>query len=207
MLAPIKPRSAAFLTSSRASFQSCFSSSSMCGMTSLSMNWRVVSAIMRCSSVKSSGVKTSAVVRSSIMKAPPWTTCFCSTTADIISSLLAFGLRAFVLNLVFGILYFDLCALYLGRQDQSPKTKVLSTKFKVLSSDPFKYSRGAHAAADAHRHHSITAAATLQLAQDRRSQLRASATEWMAQRNRSAVYIYLVHIQTEGFDHSQRLRR
>src|SRR6185295_4691621 len=86
MLAPIKPRSAALPTSSRDSFQSCFSSSSMRDTTSLSTNCRVVSAIMRCSSVKSSGVKISSGVRSSIRNAPPLISFFCSATADIDSS-------------------------------------------------------------------------------------------------------------------------
>src|SRR5260370_534112 len=83
MFAAIKPRSAAFCTSSRASFQSCCSNWSMCTVTSLSTNCRVVSAIMRCSSVKSSGVKISSGVLSSIRKAPPLIVLFCSATADM----------------------------------------------------------------------------------------------------------------------------
>src|SRR5918912_4592969 len=91
MTAPTSPNSADFLTSSRASAQSCFSSSGMRGRTSLSMNSRVVSAIMRCSSVKSSGAKTSSGVRSSIKKAPPLIICFSSATADIKNSFLLFN--------------------------------------------------------------------------------------------------------------------
>src|SRR5215212_7155959 len=82
-VAPMKPSSAPFRTSSRASFQSFFSNSGVRGRTSLSMNCRAVSAIMRCSSVKSSGVKTSSGVRSSIRKLPPTTIFFSSATADI----------------------------------------------------------------------------------------------------------------------------
>jgi hypothetical protein len=71
------------------------------------------------------------VVRSSIKNDPPWTTCFCSTTADIKFSLLAIGLGplALVLNFVLGTLYFDL---------QRPKTKVQRPTVKVQSST-FKF--------------------------------------------------------------------
>src|SRR6476646_5972564 len=41
---------------------------------------------MRCSSVKSSGVKISSGVRSSIRNAPPLISFFCSATADIVLS-------------------------------------------------------------------------------------------------------------------------
>src|ERR1043165_6982598 len=91
MFAPIRPRSAALRTSSRERFQLCCSSSSRCGVTSLSTNCRVVSAIMRCSSVKSSGVKISSGVRSSIKNDPPLKIFFCSATADIWVSPLSFS--------------------------------------------------------------------------------------------------------------------
>src|SRR5215212_9426157 len=45
-VAPTKPSSAPFCTSSRASFQSFFSSSGMRGRTSLSMNCRAVSVLI-----------------------------------------------------------------------------------------------------------------------------------------------------------------
>src|SRR2546423_10533349 len=79
----MKPSYAPFRTSSRARLQSFFSRSSTRGRTSLSMNCRAVSAIIRCSSVKSSGVKTSSGVLSSIRKLPPTTIFLSSATADI----------------------------------------------------------------------------------------------------------------------------
>src|SRR6185503_17080261 len=169
MLAPIKPRSAALPTSSRDNFQSCFSSSSMRVTTSLSTNCRVVSAIMRCSSVKSSGVKISSGARSSIKNAPPLISFFCSATADIFSS----------------------------KSVNNPCNPWLKS---------FQNSRGAHTTADTHRHHSISPVAALQLAQDARSQLRARATERMAQRDRAAVDVDLIRIQSQRLDDSERLR-
>ena len=86
MLTPTIPKSADLRINSRASCQLCFSNSSVAGRTSLSMNSRVVSAIIRCSSVKSSGVNTSSGVRSSIRKLPPTIIFFSSATADIVCS-------------------------------------------------------------------------------------------------------------------------
>src|SRR5215471_7795153 len=86
ILAPTSPRSAACLTNCRAKFQSLASSSSIRGTTSASMNWRVVSAIMRCSSLKSSGVKISAGERSSIKKLPPLMISLVSITAAMCAS-------------------------------------------------------------------------------------------------------------------------
>src|SRR5215213_5659417 len=170
MLAPINPRSAALPTSSRESFQSCFSSSSMRVTTSLSTNCRVVSAIMRCSSVKSSGVKISSGVRSSIRNAPPLISFFYSATADIVSS----------------------------KSGNNPCNLWLKS---------FKNSRGAHAAPDTHRHHSISSIAALELAQDAGSQLRARATERMAQRDRAAIDVDLIRVQSQRLNHCDRLCR
>src|SRR5437763_6574184 len=69
------------------------------------------------------------------------------------------------------------------------------------SADSLKYSRGAHATADAHRHHAITAVASFQFAQDRCGQFCARASERMAQRDRAAVNVDLVGIQLEHLDH------
>src|SRR6266404_3149027 len=44
---------------------------------------------------------------------------------------------------------------------------VTSHRTPKVNSNSFKYSRGTHAAADAHRHHAVTAVASLKLAQDR----------------------------------------
>src|ERR1041385_8318613 len=174
MLAPIKPRSAALPTSSRDSFQSCFSSSSMRGTTSLSTNWRVVSAIMRCSSVKSSGVKISSGVRSSIRNAPPLISFFCSATADIVLSPLRL-----------------LC--------------VVAPLREKSSLEPLKNPGGAHSTTKTHRHHSIPAISSLQLPENTRSQLRARATERVAHRDRAAVNVDLIRIQSQRLDHRERL--
>src|SRR5687768_11901794 len=84
MFAAIKPRSAAFLTRSRASCQLCLSSSSTRGVTSLSTKRRVVSAIIRCSSVKSSGVNVSSTAHSLVKNAPPLINCCSAKTAKFV---------------------------------------------------------------------------------------------------------------------------
>src|SRR6266851_462611 len=188
MPAPIKPRSAACLISSRASFQSLFSSSSMRGTTSASTNCRVVSAIIRCSSLKSSGVKTSSAVRSSIRKLPPLKISFCSSTAAMTISFQAMECG-------------DLSPLstpQIQSGDKSPHSKI--------QSQSLKYSRGAHAAADAHRHHAVTALAAFQLAQNRSGQLRSGATERMPQSDRASIHVYFVRVEPERPDYRQRLR-
>src|SRR5258708_34889822 len=83
--------------------------------------------------------------------------------------------------------------------DKSPHSKI--------QSQSLKYSRGAHAAADAHRHHAVAALAAFQLAQNRSSQLRTRATERMTQTDRAALYVHFVQVEPERLDHRQRLRR
>src|SRR6266851_7087026 len=189
MPAPIKPRSAACLISSRASFQSLFSSSSMRGTTSASTNCRVLSAIIRCSSLKSSGVKTSSAVRSSIRKLPPLKISFCSSTAAITISFQAMECG-------------DLSPL------STPQTQIQSgdkSPHSKIQSQSLKYSRGAHAAADAHRHHAVTALTSFQLAQNRSGQLRSRTTERMAQSNCAAVDVHLVRVKSKRLNHRERL--
>src|SRR6185503_5224996 len=169
MFAPINPSSAALATSSRDNFQSCFSSSSMRGTTSLSINCRVVSAIMRCSSVKSSGVKISSGVRSSIRNEPPLIIRRCSATADIV--LISFK---------------NPCYPWLIKSFQDPGS--------------------AHSTANTHRHHPVSPVAALQLSQNARRQLCASAAKRMAQRDRASVDVNFVGIETQRLDHRERLR-
>src|SRR5215467_6715336 len=84
MFALTRPRVAAFPTRSRANCQLCSSSSSVRGLISLSTNRRVVSAIIRCSGVKSSGVNVSSAVHSSVKNAPPLIICHSITTANFV---------------------------------------------------------------------------------------------------------------------------
>src|SRR5712664_2160212 len=72
---------------------------------------------------------------------------------------------------------------------------------------PLKYSRGAHAAANAHCHHAVAAVASFQLSQYRCRQLRSRAAQRMSKRNRATVHIHLVWVQLKHLDHCQRLRR
>src|SRR5438093_5071493 len=68
---PSRPSSPAWRSSARVAsyFRARISGSR--GIISFSMNWAAVSPIMRCSSLKSSGVKTSSTRRSSMRKLPP----------------------------------------------------------------------------------------------------------------------------------------
>ena len=68
---PLNPSSPAFLTSSRVIAKFLCSMFSMLGTISLLANSSAVCAMSRCCSLKSSGVKTSSRVRSSIRKPPP----------------------------------------------------------------------------------------------------------------------------------------
>src|ERR1019366_8122884 len=65
----------------------------------------------------------------------------------------------------------------------------------------------AHAAAYAHGHHAVAAAAALQLARDGGGQLSSGASQGMSQRDRSAIRVDLRRIQSAFFDNGQRLRR
>src|SRR5208282_5277592 len=71
MSTELRPSSLAFLIRPRASAHSLCSSFSAAGTISLLANSSAVLAICRCSSVKSSGVKTSLGLRSSSRKLPP----------------------------------------------------------------------------------------------------------------------------------------
>ncbi len=68
---PSRPRSPAFFMSSRVTSYFRARISGIRGTISFSMKSAVVSAIMRCSSDRSSTVKTSSGVRSSMRKLPP----------------------------------------------------------------------------------------------------------------------------------------
>src|ERR1044072_1977507 len=83
----------------------------------------------------------------------------------------------------------------------------LLTAFTAHCLQSFKYSRGAHPAADAHRHHSVTTVATFQLAQYRSGEFCAGTTKRMPKRDCAAVHIYFVDVEAKRFDHGQRLRR
>src|SRR5579859_5597264 len=67
----VRPSSADFRNTETATPGVCCRMSSRFGSTSLRQNSSAVRAMARCSSVKSSGVKTSSGVRSSIRNAPP----------------------------------------------------------------------------------------------------------------------------------------
>src|SRR6185369_6219526 len=140
---------------------------------------------MRCSSVKSSGVKISSGVRSSIRNAPPLISFFCSATADIL--ILSSATKKHKIHIKKNscfVFFVPFCGLIKS----------------------FENSCGAHATAHTHRHHSVSSVASLELAQDAGSQLRASAAERMAQRNCTAIDVDLIRIQSQRFDHSDRLR-
>src|SRR6185312_9278530 len=81
-----------------------------------------------------------------------------------------------------------------------------NTSDAVISVQTFENSRGAHAAADAHRHHSVAAVAAPQFAQDAGSEFCSGAAQRVAQRDRAAVHVHLFGIETECLDHCQRLR-
>src|SRR6185312_9411405 len=78
------------------------------------------------------------------------------------------------------------------------------TQIKQFALQPLKYSRGAHAAADAHRHHAVTSIASFQLAQDRGGEFRSRASKRMAQRDRAAVHVDLIGIKLKHLDHCER---
>src|SRR6266851_5220101 len=69
----------------------------------------------------------------------------------------------------------------------------------------FKDSRGAHSAANAHGDHAVSPVAALEFAEDAGGQLRARATQWMSERDRAAVDVNFLRIQTQCLDHSERL--
>src|SRR6185503_9041552 len=122
---------------------------------------------MRCSSVKSSGVKISSGARSSIRNAPPLTSFFCSATADI--------------------------RLALSLATKKHKSHIKKNSYFVFyvpfcgSIYSFENPCGAHATANTHRHHPVSSITTLQLAQNAGSQLCAGAAEGMTQRDRTPV--------------------
>src|SRR5260370_1557724 len=90
----------------------------------------------------------------------------------------------------------------------TPQTQIRSgdkLPHSKIQSQSLKYSRGAHAAADAHRHHAVTALATFQLAQNRSGQLRSGATERMPQSDRASIHVYFVRVEPERPDYLQRL--
>src|SRR5271165_3085787 len=136
---------------------------SMFGTTSLFQNSSVVRPIARCSSVKSSGVKTSSVVVGSIRNEPP------------------------------------LC-----RTGESVEVAINNPLIQLIQ--PFKNPRGALAAANTHRHHSVFALAPLHLAQNRRRQLRPRASQRMPQRDGAPVWIHPLQIEPDFTNHGQRLR-
>src|SRR5687767_12342938 len=68
-----------------------------------------------------------------------------------------------------------------------------------------EYSGRAHAATDAHRHHSITPVTPFQLAQNRRGQFCSSAPERMAQSNGATVDVYFIDVQAQRFNYCQGL--
>jgi len=71
----------------------------------------------------------------------------------------------------------------------------------------FKDSRGAHAAADTHRHHAVARVAALEFAHKRGREFCAGAAERVSQRNRAAIRIYPRGIEIRLLNHGQRLRR
>src|SRR6266568_4427220 len=129
---------------------------------------------MRCSSLKSSGVKISAGVRSSIRKLPPLMISFCPITAAITKPFFV---------------------------AQFAKLRIRANANWQFALQSLKYSRSPHAATDAHRHHAITTIASFQFAQNRRGQLRSSAPKRMTKRDRAAIHIDLVRIELEHLDH------
>src|SRR3954471_22409762 len=155
------PISLAFFSRSRVTWYSLCSIFSIAGRISWRANSSAVFAICWCSSVKSSGVKTSFGLRSSRSQLPPETFTFGTAVAVAICF---------------------------------PLVQIL------------KYSRCAHAAADAHRHDAVLSVAALQLANDGGRQLRPGAAQRMSECDRPAVWIHLAQVQTKLLDHRQRLR-
>src|SRR5260370_22274616 len=78
---------------------------------------------------------------------------------------------------------------------------------KLASIQSLEYTRGAHAAADAHRDHAIASVAALQFAQDAGGQFRAGAAERMAQSDGAAVDVHFVGIESQRLDYRHRLGR
>src|SRR5262245_33397678 len=86
----------------------------------------------------------------------------------------------------------------------------LPPRFNAVSSlamflNPLENACSAHSAADAHRDHSVSRAATLHFVKQRGGQFRARATERMPKRNRAAVDVHFRRIQTEFTHHGERL--
>src|SRR5436853_6218684 len=75
-----------------------------------------------------------------------------------------------------------------------------------ISIHQLENSRCAHAAANAHRHHSVSSVASLQFAQDRCGQLCSRAAERMTEGNRAAIDVDLIRVKLEHLDYGERLR-
>src|SRR5579863_456240 len=77
------------------------------------------------------------------------------------------------------------------RNSRSPRESLL----QVLENP-----RGAHSAANAHRHHTITRVTALHLGEQRRGKLGARASQWMAEGDGAAVDVRLVGIEARELD-------
>src|SRR5579884_1241035 len=91
-----------------------------------------------------------------------------------------------------------------------PPRKCLAAVVGVVAIGPFllevlENSGGAHAPSDAHRDHAVTGIAALHFLKDCGGDLRAGASEGMAERDSAAVDIDAVEVEAREPDHGERL--
>ncbi len=86
----------------------------------------------------------------------------------------------------------------------SPSSRL--TQSASRQADALENSGGAHAAADAHGHHTVARLAALEFAQDRGRELGAGAAERMAESDGAAIGIDARGIEAGQLNHGKRLR-
>src|SRR5580693_3655199 len=203
--AELRPSSPAFFSRSRVMEKSLCSIFSMLGTISLMANSSAVWPMSRCCSVKSSGVKTSSVLRSSRRKLPP-EILVCGTAVVVAIYLIESpqptnfttevrrhrdSLNSIARESI------NLCA---SGSLWRVEVIVLSCSRKV-----FKDAGRPHAAAYAHGHEAILRVTPLHFADDRRGELRSCTPQRMTQGNRTAVGIHALRIEPCFFDYRQGL--
>ena len=94
------------------------------------------------------------------------------------------------------------CVFSTARRAATPRVK-----FSTISSLELEHPRGAHAAPDAHAHHSVLRRPSLHLVQQRGDASRARRAQRVPQRDRPAVDVYLLGVEPELRGAVRGLRR
>src|SRR5579863_9099076 len=174
--AELSPSSPAFFSRSRVMEKSLCSIFSMLGTISLTANSSAVCPMSRCCSVKSSGVKTSSVLRSSRRKLPPEIlVCGTAVVVAIFDRILNQQISPQRHGDSFNSIARESINLYASGSLWRVEVLVLSCLRKV-----FKDAGRSHAAAHAHGHEAILRIAPFHFADDRRGELRSCTPQRMA---------------------------